>query len=93
MGLATALVLLFVVALTATLVMPTRWRWIAAVGAAIGVAFWIAQIAGGCDEELEVTCSLQPLVGGLFALMLLAAWLCGVAIGLLVRRLARREPS
>jgi hypothetical protein len=74
---------------------PTRWRWIAAIGAAGAAGWWIFHVAKGCDEEFEVACDEQPLLLGALALMMLAPWLGGVGAGVLARRLANRnaDPS
>jgi hypothetical protein len=74
---------------------PTRWRWIAAIGAAGAAGWWVFHIAKGCDEEFDVACDEQPLLLGALALMMLGSWLCGVGAGVLARLFVNRfvKPS
>jgi hypothetical protein len=72
---------------------PTRWRWVAAIGAAGAAGWWIFQVANGCDEEFEVACDEQPLLLGALALMMLTPWLFGVGAGVIARRFANRNAN
>jgi hypothetical protein len=53
--------------------------------------WWAWEIANGCNEDFEVTCSFQPVATAVIALMLLASWLGGVGTGVSIRRFANRN--
>ena len=96
MSASTVLLLLFVGGLVATLLTPWRWRWVPiAVGCAGALGWWTWGLAQGCDHDAEVRCGWQPVLGWILALLWVAAWLVGVGVGLLARRLLNRsgEPS
>jgi hypothetical protein len=87
MGLATLASIVSGAALLATVSTRLRSLWLAATGAVAALVWWVVADASGCDSGLEVSCSWQPLANGVFALVLLAPWLGGIALGKLVRRL------
>lgn len=86
----TLLLLLFAIALALALLLPTRWRWIVGMGMAGALGWWIWSLSGGCDESSEVRCGWQPVVGWVLALIFVTAWLTGVGVSLVLRRLLAR---
>jgi hypothetical protein len=57
-------------------------------GGAAAVGWWIWMVSGGCDRGSEVRCGWQPVLAWVVALVGLGAWLAGIGIGILARRLA-----
>jgi hypothetical protein len=91
MAVETLLLGLFAGAFAVTVLSPAPWRpWIIGVGFVGALGWWIWSLAQGCDEDSEIRCGWQPVVGWLLALVFVAAWLGGVAAALVARRLAGR---